>query len=735
MDSGRIIRHVWNGRNWDTLSFRGRGTLLYYNDNYYLGIIRKTHRGDTAPDGTYFALLRYNKGNWDTVGGAMFKDTGGYYKLRHVANKNGIYIFFSNRYSDSARVFHYSTTTRTLKKIISGYCKNCRIEYPIESYRTFMDASPNRVLVQLEYVNGQPTSGFAYIDSAGIHVVNDSNFHGGLYYGIDVANDNIYAMDEHRNPDVRIFSNKLVARYSIESPYGFPCIGRDGIIIDKTRFLSQGLSVFCPGEPRPKYVTIPTDNVLLPRMAHTGVTTHGIFTRVLYNNKSEIYRLENGAFLIGDVYLDKDTNCMKDSFDVPIKNLSVKIKGRNGAYSVSLDSNGHYEICLMPDSLEISVNRPLSTCANTKIIVSKTGTAYFLNVPVKKPDHYDIGVRDDNFSPLRWNNRAEYHFDIENLGMPADSAHFTIQIDPKIRIVDKGKSIDSVRNNIAYGKLYNLGSYDLRRIGLRVWIDTTTTKPDSIVCHKLEAFLYVPEKDSTNNRSGHCSEVVYSYDPNQKTVDKEILSPGQKPRLTYRIDFQNEGGDDAVDVRIIDTLSGKLNPESLRILSASHPYSSACINNELSFNFRNIHLKPKKEDEMLSKGYVVFSIEPTKNMDFNDSITNKAYIYFDLNKPVITGYAISKVPARQINQVTQPAFTSETTLYPNPANGQVNIATPGYNGLLEISFYTTDGKLLLRQSGDQRQAFDISQLSSGLYFVRVGQLANGNYSTQKLLVE
>ncbi|MEY3984404.1 MAG: hypothetical protein RL160_1963 [Bacteroidota bacterium] len=737
---GPEMRHIWNGSNWDTISVP-LNTYTYssdpvqvYNRKIYLGCKERVFRGAAASAGKCFALLRYDKGIWDTISGAML-DTGLFVnaEAKFVSNNQGIYLYLDFTFKDSALVFHYSDSTRKFTQIVRG--KPTRSNFSSSTNRIY--AAPNRILLAMRQINGQNTTGFGYIDSSGIHLVNDSNFNTKLDYRIDAKNGDIYAMERKDNPEIRIYTNKLLKRYKTKLDSKNQVTNnihvRDGVIIWLRPESNASLihyQILCPGESRWKIITETGTNEKLIRS-----NIHGIFLVDFRWPNATIYTLDNGAMLTGSVYIDNDSNCNKDSFDMPIKYRTISLKGKNGSYFALLDSNGQYETYLMPDSLEISDSRPLSSCAKTKIVISKTGTAYSFDMPVKKPVHHDLAVYNYNFTRLRWNDYPYFQFEVENLGMPADSAHFTIQIDPKLKIISKDKSIDSIRNNTAYGKLYNLGYYDLRKIGLRVWIDTATTKPDSIVCHKLEAFLYVPEKDSTNNRIGHCRKVVYSYDPNQKTVDKEILSPGQKPRLTYRIDFQNEGGDDAIDVRISDTLSHRLNPESIRILSASHPYTSAYLNRELSFTFRNIHLKPKKEDEILSRGYVIFSIETMNNMNIGDSITNKANIYFDLNKPVITADAVSRVPANQNNSAKSPARAMETRLYPNPATGQVNIIIPGYAGQVEAGFYTSDGKLLFRQSGNQGQIFNISQLSSGLYFVRVSQLANGNYSTLKLLVE
>ena len=100
--------------------------------------------------------------------------------------------------------------------------------------------------------------------------------------------------------------------------------------------------------------------------------------------------------------------------------------------------------------------------------------------------------------------------------------------------------------------------------------------------------------DPNNNEDSINRNIVASYDPNDKNEshgDKIALADfTEDDYLYYTIRFQNTGTTNATFVRVEDVLDAQLNPESLRMIAASHPYVLKRINNELVWKFENILL-------------------------------------------------------------------------------------------------------------------------------------------------
>ena len=62
-------------------------------------------------------------------------------------------------------------------------------------------------------------------------------------------------------------------------------------------------------------------------------------------------------------------------------------------------------------------------------------------------------------------------------------------------------------------------------------------------------------------------------------------------------------------------------------------------------------------------------------------------------------------------------FAAQSLLVPNPAQASVSLFDPK-NEILQLEMYHISGKLLLRHS-QVKEAIDVSNLSSGMYFVKL----------------
>lgn len=135
--------------------------------------------------------------------------------------------------------------------------------------------------------------------------------------------------------------------------------------------------------------------------------------------------------------------------------------------------------------------------------------------------------------------------------------------------------------------------------------------------------------------------VVNAYDPNEKLafpigVDAEHFID-QNISLNYQINFQNTGNAPANTVLLKDTLSPWLNPSSLRMGAASHPYSwSLSGAGILQVHFDGINLPDSTTNEAASHGFVQFRIAQQPNNPIGTVINNQAGIYFDSNPVVLT---------------------------------------------------------------------------------------------------
>jgi uncharacterized repeat protein (TIGR01451 family) len=217
--------------------------------------------------------------------------------------------------------------------------------------------------------------------------------------------------------------------------------------------------------------------------------------------------------------------------------------------------------------------------------------------------------------------------------------------------------------------------------------------------------------------------ITGAYDPNDKLATTSLGSTGswtigQDEWIDYTIRFQNTGTDTAFHVIITDSLPTALDPSTLEVGAASHPFTWELRDaGTLKFRFLNILLPDSNINEPRSHGFVGFRIRPRLPLLPGEEITNTANIYFDFNPPVITEPSVLVAEfSTGIGEQAGPRLM----LAPNPATERIRLSIPGSepSGFLWM-IHSSDGRLVASgRSSTTSETIDISSLSSGTYLVR-----------------
>jgi len=242
----------------------------------------------------------------------------------------------------------------------------------------------------------------------------------------------------------------------------------------------------------------------------------------------------------------------------------------------------------------------------------------------------------------------------------------------------------------------------------------------------------------TNNSYSNSQIVVNSYDPNDKMEshgDKiQINQFTQNDYLYYTIRFQNNGTANAIDVRIEDILDAKLDETSIRMISSSHNYIMDRVNNNLTWDFKNIQLPPSSVDASGSIGYVFFKIKARPGFVVGDVIPNTASIYFDSNPAIVTNTFNTLFVAALANENF---YSQNFLLFPNPATNFVTIKLGNTeDAISKISMIDMLGKTIkeIKSAAVSEMNIDVSDLSKGIYLVEI-TTANGLKQNKKLVIE
>ncbi len=424
--------------------------------------------------------------------------------------------------------------------------------------------------------------------------------------------------------------------------------------------------------------------------------------------------------LYGYGYYDDNKNCVMDSgeevhyeYKVVLKHLgssriTTLYSDYNGTYSAySLADTGKYMVYVHPllpssnltcikdsfpiyytDTSSYRVDLPFVDTINTNI------RGYFFNSP-----RHRFGFANSVLINIR-NTRNTLLTNVQcKLAFPSGG----------LAILYPNISIDSSVNHNLFWHIDTLPAHSNLVFKFPFSADTSIHLNDTITWR-----FYVKadqtETDTSDNRDVLNMRVVGSYDPNMKTCSQPAVVPAGATTFTYRVDFQNTGTADAINVSVTDTLDPKFDISSLRIKSASHPYELIIRNNILIMKFYFIYLPDSHTNEPGSHGYFTYTLNLKKPLAVTEVVRNTAYIYFDNNAPIVTNTVINQYAKTGI----QKTLINTLDVYPNPA--QTRVYFPNDN-LEKAELMDITGHILM-QTGSN--IFDISVLPSGLYFIRVG---------------
>jgi len=147
--------------------------------------------------------------------------------------------------------------------------------------------------------------------------------------------------------------------------------------------------------------------------------------------------------------------------------------------------------------------------------------------------------------------------------------------------------------------------------------------------------------------------------------------------------------------------------------------------NSITFEFNNINLPDSTVNEPESHGYIRYKIKPIPSIDVGDIMPNKAHIYFDFNPPIETNTVTTTIVD---NLSVSYNLTNKVFIYPNPTKGIITIDYP--RDTLNIKVYNQLGQLV--HSNKNSKTIDISELTSGLYFITI-ETIDGKSSTKKIV--
>ncbi|MBR9919229.1 MAG: T9SS type A sorting domain-containing protein [Bacteroidetes bacterium] len=416
----------------------------------------------------------------------------------------------------------------------------------------------------------------------------------------------------------------------------------------------------------------------------------------------------------GKVFRDDNQNGMYDNNEVPLPNIPVKCM-HSGLVATS-DLNGNYSLYSenLPDTLQAMPD--IWQAAVNPAFYEVAQSAEDLNFGVFVPaDVQNLVVElsaSDVFRPGFENSvlaRVSNHG-----GLTADAVlKITIPDNQTIDLIEP--EADQVSGDTLIWFLNQIPSLESRNI----WI-TMTTDPAALLGEivNIPALVLPLATDDIplNNEDQIVERIVSSFDPNDKSASPADIFPPEGlengEEIEYTIRFQNTGNYPADFVRIIDTISTKLDLSSLRVLAASHDYELVIREErEVEFIFNAIFLPDSTSNEPESHGFIKYSIRPKPENTIGDTFENTAYIYFDFNPPIQTN-TVGHIIKEPVDFPFADPGENRFDVFPNPNSGSFILRTnPEISGSGFLTIYDAAGKWISRHQ---------IQLDAGVSEVNLG---------------
>ncbi len=466
-----------------------------------------------------------------------------------------------------------------------------------------------------------------------------------------------------------------------------------------------------------KWTTLGVGNAQTWGMALIRGTLHvgGFFTGICDADVRYVAALsgrrEQNALVGGRTFSDLNGNCDIDADDRGVARSIIKVEP--GPIYTRSRKDGSYSLYLPPGNYTVSSEaRPFweQTCPNgadnySLAIASPEEEHSGLNFghrPRSSVEALDVSVA--AAGALRPGRTVEYWIRYENVGTLPFNGSLLLSYDELLSFVVSDPAVSRHALQLLEWDLVDVPVGLSGHIKLSFVLPADESIAGRELCVTISSRAERPQDElSGDERDEFCREVTNAKDPNIISVapggvgDDGKITP-DIDELAYTIRFQNTGSDTAFKVVIVDTLNHNLfNIGSLRIGAASHDFSFELSGSGiLTWTFDNIMLPDSNSNEAASHGVVKYKVKLHSGLAVGTAIRNRAGIYFDFNKPVITNTALTTI-ASEATTVEPISSDLGIRLYPNPASEKVIVEAD----------YLAPGSIVLRNAlGQSIRQFD-----------------------------
>ncbi len=447
-------------------------------------------------------------------------------------------------------------------------------------------------------------------------------------------------------------------------------------------------------------------------MATTGNSVFVLDSKVIPWRRDNF--VVNVAQYSGLVYRDLNNSGLYDAGEPGLPNTVLHLTNSN-QYVLSA-ANGAFTLFAETQNDQLNIASVNKYCqfipAGYAVNATNTQLDFGLQCPAGITD---LSVNLTNSTPFRPGFNTDLFLTAYNVGVEPATGTITLNLDPALQFVSATPPAVPVGNTLSWAYA---GFAALDRLDFTVRVLTPTSTPLGTALNiSATVTPNATDQNATDNSVTQTHVVVGSYDPNDKQVSQAAYSPndlGTGRPLVYTIRFQNTGSYYASTVVVRDTLSPNLDPGTLQVLGASHPFTWSLRGpGILEFRFDNIYLPDSVNDEPGSHGFIQFAVGLRANLPLGALTENTGHIYFDFNTPIVTNTVTTAVVS-----TSEPLAVIPLTVFPNPASDRVQVRVPVEGELEKTNWgvFDASGRLVrVLEPGQGAVEFGVGELAPGLY--------------------
>ncbi len=565
-----------------------------------------------------------------------------------------------------------------------------------------------------------PLNQIETLDVSGMKYLTKLNCRDNLLTTLDLTNTTLSELDFSGNK----LKNLTLPNVPSSSFYGFNNLLETLNLKNGVRDLMEGIYFNLGNESTLKYIC--TDDVDWYSMQELRLRRGYKFeynTYCTFSPGGIVYEIK------GNQKFDIDNNGC-DASDIIFPNLKFDIT--NGKLSGGIISNykGDYSIMVGEGTHKITPilenpNYFKVSPINSSVVFPSKNSPFIQDFCITANGiHSDLEIALLPLDAARPGFDANYKIVYKNKGNVLESGSVSLKFnDAVLDYVSSSPTFSSQTVNNLVWNFTNLKPFESREIVFSLNLNGPTETPavNNGDILKLTSRITSQNTDEIpqDNLFILNQAVVGSYDPNDKTcLEGNIITPSLIGEYVhYMIRFENTGNYPAQNIVVKDMIDlSKFDISTLIPTSSSHSFSTKITEgNKVEFIFENINLP---FDDANNDGYVAFKIKTKPTLVVGDTFTNEANIYFDYNFPILTNKATSTFQTTLATQDFE--FLNYFTVFPNPANEDLNITNAKNIVVQSITVYDVLGQLVIAiPNAKSVSTIDVSNLKTGNYFIKV----------------